>query len=288
VSLDVAAPASLGGRHLGVGAIGPDRVRANAELVAAYGGVDESEAGSARAALFEALNRIQPWPFAWRREPAEPVLTFGDEPHFHPETLAHVMIVDELPEDWRYPPGERPPLAEGVARGRELLRDVAPGTLEGLDLLIGELLFGRRSLKSGGSMSSVVGVIWLGPKEPWSPARYAEALAHEYTHHALFLEDMTRGVFSRPVSEMDTAGVVRSAILRRPRGYDKSFHSALVSLVIVQLGQRLGDDRSHLLAPLATTLAELREKGEFLTDNGLAVLDEMEQLHAAVEAGARP
>ncbi len=268
-------------RNLGVTAISPERVRANAGLVAQYGGATPpADDRELRSALLETLNRLQPWQIAFVEEPMAPLVTFGAESHFHGDTLAAVMLEEELPEGWMYPEAERQPLRDGVGRGREILAEVAPGTLAGIDFLVGEIVFGRRTLKSGGSLSSIVGVIWLGPKEPWSDQRFAEALAHEYTHHALFLEDMTRGLFSQPVSEMDTDGLVRSAILQRPRGYDKSFHSALVSMVMIELAQELGDASVHarLAPPLHVTVDELDAKAEFLTTNGRGVLGEMRDL----------
>lgn len=276
VGIAAAEPAGRGGRFLGVSAISPERVHDNARLVLEYGQPSTGE--SLRTGLFEGLNALQPWKFAYRQAPAQPLLTFGDEPMFHPKTLAHLMLREDLPREWQYPVELRDRLRQGVERGRALLAEFAPGTLDGLDFLIGEVVFGRCPDMSGGSLSDVIGVIWLGPKEDWSDIRWAEALAHEYTHHALFLEDMTRCIFPRPVSEMDTDGLVRSALLQRPRGYDKSWHSALVSLVLMQLADAHGGGHAryaHLLEPLSGTLHDLAVKEEFLTKNGKATLEEM-------------
>ena len=84
-------------------------------------------------------------------------------------------------------------------------------------------------------------------------------------------------VFSEPVPEMDENGLVTSAVLKRPRGYDKSFHSAFVSFAILQFYRGLGENPNDApsIAALQNTLAELIEKKTFLTPNGLAVLDQL-------------
>ncbi len=266
---------------LGVPALRYERVLDNMALVANYGGAKHgSDPEAIRVSCFQTLNRVQPWQFNFAETPMKPIASFGDEEHFEAATLAHLMLRDELPEDWQYSERERKPLSAGVESGRELLREVAPETLATLDLLIGELVFGMTAQKSGGSISDIIGVIWLGPKEPWSSQRFAEALAHELVHHSLFLEDMTRGIFSQSVDEMDSErGLVRSALLQRPRGYDKSYHSALVSLVIIELASAVdgtGQQKYEgLIAPLRVTLEGLEQKDEFLTNNGARILVEM-------------
>jgi len=268
--------------HLGVDALSPERVQSNAELVVQYAEGTADGQVRPRVALFENLNRLQPYAFRYAERPARPVLSFGDEADFRPETLSHLMLLDgPLPEGWQYTPAERVHHRDAIAEARAIVGKFAPGTVEGLDLLVGEIVFGQCPDKSGGSLSDVIGVIWLGPKTRWTSARYAETLAHEYTHHALFLEDMTRGIFSRTVPEMDSVGLVHSALLQRPRGYDKSFHSALVSAVMMQLADRMDAPPSSyrgLVGALSRTLDELSERSSFLTDNGKEVLAQMRQL----------
>ena len=96
-------------------------------------------------------------------------------------------------------------------------------------------------------------------------------------HQCLFLEDMVKTVFSEPVPEMDENGLVTSAVLQRPRGYDKSFHSAFVSFAILQFYRGLGENQNDApsIAALQNTLGELIEKRTFLTPNGVAVLDQL-------------
>lgn len=177
---------------------------------------------------------------------------------------------------------------EGVLAGRQVLAEVAPETLETLDLLIGELTFGKAPLKSGGSIGDVIGAIWLGPKEPWTAQRYAEALAHELVHQILFLEDMTHTIFAHSLDEMsEDAGLINSAILQRPRSFDKAYHSALVSLVVVQLARAMGvrgERFDGLMRPTRVTLDEMLEKPEYVTPNGQRVLGEIDALWYETEA----
>ena len=58
------------------------------------------------------------------------------------------------------------------------------------------------------------------------------------------------------------------------RGYDKSFHSAFVALVLARFYRRLGMKvkAKQPLTPLWTTVSELVENTTFLTPHGRNVL----------------
>jgi hypothetical protein len=266
-----------------------DRVLENMRLVAQHSQASVADdPGSVRVAFFETTNEVLPWRFNYQREPATPLCSFGDEPDFPFDTLQHLMLLDELPAGWRYDPDERTAQVEGVQAGRQVLADITPETLATLDLMIGELIFGKAPLKSGGSIGDVIGAIWLGPKEPWSAQRYAEGLAHELVHQILFLEDMTHTIFAHSLDEMsEETGLISSAILQRPRSFDKAYHSALVSLVVIQLARAMGvagERFDGLMAPTRTTIDEMLAKPQYMTDNGRRVLDEIDALWYQTEA----
>jgi hypothetical protein len=271
----------------GVSTLTFDRVLDNMRLVVEHFGRPVSDdPATIRLAFFEEMNRVQPWRFNYQRDPAVPVITLGDEPWFEAETLRHLMLVDELPDGWRYQPHEYPQLRQGVEAGRAILREIAPETLAVLDLLIGELVFGKEPKKSGASIGDVIGVIWLGPKDSWTAQRYAEALAHELVHNILFLEDMTHSIFTQSVDDMSTGeGLITSAILQRPRSYDKAYHSALVSLVVVLLARALGESAPRfdgLIEPTRVTIDQMLAKPQYLTENGYRILEEMDRLWRAL------
>lgn len=272
----------------GVSTLGPERVLENMRSVLAFARRSPGDDATAtRAEFLDVLNDVQPWKFSYQRSPAKPLVTFGDEPHFNERTLKHLMLLPELPPDWQHSAAEREEIVERLEEGRALLAEVAPSAIQTLDLLVGELVFGTAPLRSGGSIGDVIGVIWLGPKERWTAHRFAEALAHEAVHQILFLEDMTRSVFARSTDEMgEEEGLIRSALLQRRRSYDKAYHSALVSLVVIQLAEALGDRAPRfeaLMAPTRVTIDEMRRKPQYLTDNGLFVLEEMDELMRSME-----
>lgn len=272
----------------GVSTLSRERVLENMARVVEFAGeTTGDEPAEIRATFMRVLNQSLPYPFNYQVDPPQPLLTFGDEPEFKARTLEHLMLVPELPAGWQYSEQERPALDAGVAEGRALLGEVAPEMLETVDLLIGELVFGRADIRSGGSIGDSIGVIWLGPKGGWSAHRYAEALAHETVHNVLFLEDMVRTIFACPTPQLEEEdALIRSALLQRRRSYDKAYHSALVSLVVIQLADALGERAPRfdgLVAPTRTTIDEMLRKPQFLTDNGRVVLEEMDQLMRTLE-----
>lgn len=274
----------------GVSALAFDRVLENMRLIVRYSRASvDDDPGSIRVAFFETINEVLPWRFNYQREPRTPLCSFGDEDGFRFDTLQHLMLLDELPAAWRYDAEGRRAQLEGIRAGRQVLADIAPETLDTLDLLIGELLFGKAPMKSGGSIGDVIGAIWLGPKEPWTPQRYAEALAHELVHQILFLEDMTHTIFAHSLDEMsEEAGLINSAILQRPRSFDKAYHSALVSLVVVQLARAMGvtgERFDGLMRPTRVTIDAMLAKPQYMTDNGRRVLDEIDALWHQAKAG---
>jgi hypothetical protein len=272
----------------GVSTLGRERVLENMRRVAEFGGrAPGDEPADVRAAFMDVLNRSQPYRFNYQLDPERPLLTFGDEPEFEARTLEHLMLLPELPDGWRYSQQEQRELTAGVEQGRALLGEVAPEALETLDLLIGELVFGKTEIRSGGSIGDAIGVIWLGPKDGWSAHRFAEALAHEMVHNVLFVEDMVRTIWACPTPQLEEEdGLIRSALLQRRRSYDKAYHSALVSLVVIQLADALGERAPRfegLLAPTRVTIDEMLAKRQYLTENGRFVLGEMDELMRSLE-----
>jgi hypothetical protein len=234
--------------------------------------------GDLRASFLGAIEKLQALHVRMYPSAQTVTPTFTPEAEEIPAWLA-VMAIPRLPEDWEYTGGDRRVVEEKIAGALSLIREVDADTFGSINTLIGTFLLARLEGFEGGSISSLIGAIWiaLGPDRPVED--FAELIVHESVHNALFLEDMVHGVFVDGEARLgEEDALVTSAILRIPRGYDKAFHSAVVSVVLAELDQRLGraDKAASSLEPLLATLTGLREKADMLTDNGRRVLTELE------------
>lgn len=257
-----------------------ENVYANARELCTY--ASELEPGAPgsldfRNAVLRALNRLQSVPMPFQEESFDPVLDFGDQGDL--ALFRELLTVDELPSDWRYEAGERERIEASVVEALSMLEAADGAVTRSLTTIVGALIFARRAHFGGGSVSHLIGTIWLGPSPTWTPLEYAENLLHEYVHQCLFLDEMVNTIFSTTVPRMaEEDALVTSTILRRRRGYDKSFHSAFVAAVIMQLYRRLAREAPEhaSLQPARLTAAELRERSQFLTPHGLELLDELD------------
>ena len=136
----------------------------------------------------------------------------------------------------------------------------------------------QKAGRGGGSVSSLIGAVWINPQPEWSVPQLAEVIFHEWVHHVLFLEDMVQRIFKASQDEMDAnGGLVRSAILRTPRSLDKSFHSLAVALATSWFREAIGQESGarQLRSHCGSTIADLHNKQEMLTEHGRGLLDEM-------------
>ena len=270
--------------------IRPETVYANARELCAYASEPgPGEPGTLRfhTAVMRALNRLQAVPMPFREDSFEPVLDFGD--HGDLALFKELLTVDELPSDWRYEAGERERIEASVTEALSVLEEVDAAVSRSMKTIVGALIFARRAHFGGGSVSHLIGTIWLGPSPKWPSLDYAENLLHEYVHQCLFLDEMVNTIFSATVPRMaEEDALVTSTILRRRRGYDKAFHSAFVAAVIMQLYRRLGRQAPEhaSLQPAVVTAAELRERQQFLTRHGVELVDELDGVLAELGAEA--
>ena len=217
--------------------IRPDAVYANARELCTYALEPEpGESGTLgfRNSVLHTLNRLQSVAMPFREESFELVLDFGDDADL--ALFTELLTVDEMPSDWRYDESERARIETSVVEALSLLEELDAAVARSLKTIVGALIFARRAHFGGGSVSHLIGTIWLGPAPTWTPSDYAENLLHEYVHQCLFLDEMVNTIFSATVSRMaEEDALVTSTILRRRRGYDKAFHSAFVAAVIMQM-----------------------------------------------------
>jgi HEXXH motif-containing protein len=282
------APLSLRGPATGdpIGAQLPvlsrDAVTRNARAVASFAGT--AAAGGDRACFLSALNTLQRFRLPIDLSHDEIVVSFGDE--IDVALLSHLMAVEAPPRDRRFTGQEQAGIRQNVSDALALIRRVDPDSWSSLHVVVGALLCARREHFDGGSISSLIGAIWLALEATRPVIDFAEIIVHEYVHQCLFLDDMVNGIFIGGETDLGVdEGLVTSAILRRKRGYDKAFHSAFVAAVLAIFYAACGraDRAAQFLGPVHVTLGELEEKATFLTDHGRDVLG---QLAALVRLGA--
>ncbi len=228
-----------------------------------------------RGSFLTALNKIQPYKFHFDQDGTLPFLNFGEESVHNPETLKHLLILEELPDNWKYLPQEIEQIKGHVRGAFQILKDLDPEVFSAFQVLIGTLVFGRKAHYDGGSLSSLIGAIWVGLSPDQADLDYAELILHEFVHHALFLDDMVNRIFLVGEARLaQSDGLVQSAILKIRRGYDKAFHSAFVAFVLAQLYQKMGEPTKaqEFIEPLLITVSGLQANTKFLTTHGQAIL----------------
>lgn len=129
----------------------------------------------------------------------------------------------------------------------------------------------------GGSVSGIVGFIWINPQPEWKVLDFAEHIYHEFIHNVLFIDDMVNCIFPDPQACAEPDGLVTSTILKWKRPLDRSYHAACVSIGIMHLYHMLRDTRSdrNFLGDLSITVSELNEKTSLLGDQGILLLNLM-------------
>jgi hypothetical protein len=263
-------------RPLGTSVIHPDRVRKNARAAAEFAGTLEE--GALRRSYLAAMMRIQPARLDFRPDEDEILIDFDPKSQEEKETFALIMSVDALPEGWAYPLEERPLIAQRIRDALALIGEMEPELLRSIHTLVGSFLMARMEGFDGGSLTNVVGAIWMAMPPSRPVVDFAEFIVHEFVHQALFLEDMVHCVFLDGEAGMAESDLrVTSAIQKIPRGYDKSFHSAFVAFTLSRFFERLDlpERVGEFLEPLRVTVPELGQDTRFLTDHGRVVLGEL-------------
>ena len=166
-----------------------------------------------------------------------------------------------------------------VVDGLRRFRCLFPETFSVFCTAVPYLILARSDAHTAsGGVSSRIGFVWLDPSKAATGNGVGEALFHEYLHQVLFLEDMVRTIFCHdPYALSQSENMVVSAIRGVPRGYARSYHSALVATGLVEYRARLSDisGARALLPALWPCLHALAQKRDLLTDNGAELLDQL-------------
>jgi hypothetical protein len=240
-----------------------------------------------RRGYLSALNAIQNHPFPNSMISDDVVFDFGDGPESE-AALKELLDTDPLPEGWQVSPDEQDAMRDAMVESLAWIDRLDPDLHRNMRVVVAGFIVARRPNLEGGSISALMGPIWLDPAADWIVYTYVENMVHEYVHQCLFLDEMVHTIFSRySVDEMSTPdALVTSTILKRRRPYDKAYHSAFVSHVLAQLYLQQSEDqkaRGYLESTRSTT-DELLERPEFASPNGMRLLrelsDEVDQLLA--------
>lgn len=168
-------------------------------------------------------------------------------------------------------------IASAIADAFVLIKAVSIDLHDAIRSMIGAIACIRRE-GSSGTVSSMVGLLWLNPTPGWSILDYAENIVHEFIHNTIFLADMVEKIFTTPHWYTPEDALVVSAIKKYPRGINISYHSVLVALgLTIFMSKANQPKRAETLASgLEETLDGLSQKSSrFLSDYGTKILSQI-------------
>lgn len=176
-----------------------------------------------------------------------------------------------------YPIEERELVTYKINKAMDLLYMLNPNLGELVFKHLGTVVFAKKAGLGGGSISNLLGLLWLNPPKKWSVVDYAEALYHEFIHNSLFIDDMVNGIFPEPERCLEPEALTISTILKIKRPIDRSFHAANVAIGIMHFYYLLGDNEKmyQYKNDLNLTLTELNARKEYFGECGLQILEQM-------------
>lgn len=120
--------------------------------------------------------------------------------------------------------------------------------------LITDIFVLPSDVAKGGSTSQAIGVVWANPKLTYVVTDLVEMLVHEFSHHAMFLDELRYGHYFYPLV-LERSTWAHSAILNVRRPLDKVLHSIVVALEILLFrDQCLGHPAKPRIHPPTETL----------------------------------
>lgn len=274
-----------GRTSFGPSVIQPTRVAANAWTVSRFGtsSLPEDPPDAwlpVRQRYLSTLNQVQNHPFPAEMIGDDLTLDFGTTPDAE-AALRELLAADPLPQGWKYSPSEQDHIRQCADEAIHSIAELDPALHYGLRVIVAGFMFARSTDLEGGSISALMGPIWLGPSPSWSPATYVENMIHEYVHQCLFLDEMVSTIFTEfSVPRMSTPdALVTSTILKRRRPYDKAYHSAFVAHVLAQyyLAQGETEKARSYLESTRSTVDELLDRQQYASANGLSLLTELSE-----------
>lgn len=182
-----------------------------------------------------------------------------------------------------FSPPEQERIVHAITDAFSYIRAVDADLHDAIRLQIATITPVRRE-GSSGTVSSMVGLIWLNPTPAWTVVDFAENLVHEFIHNTIFLADMVNKIFTTPHWYAPDDGLVVSAIKQYPRAVNIAYHSAFVAIGLALFLARANQyaRAAELTTGIATTLAGLKEKGDrFLSPYAASAVARLEALAVA-------
>lgn len=183
----------------------------------------------------------------------------------------HQAIERRRPEKVRH-------MADRVVEAMAMLDVYLPECAFIIDLVLTRIFFAEVPLSLGGSTARAIGVVWFNLPHTLGVLDIVELLAHETTHHVLFLDILTHGPHVDPIHTMHLA---RSAIRRTPRPLSCALDSLVVAVELLECRShfvRTGMPKVHeegahpatdvLLEGAMDTISDLEQQMQLLTPRG--------------------
>lgn len=233
---------------------------------------------SLKSIYFESINKIQITEVPYDEEKIN--ITYYDK--ILQDKLLELKMIDEddLKQDNHiYFPKEQNIITDRIEKALKLIKILHPDLHEIINTLVGTFLILKKDLFGGGSVSNVMGLIWLNPQEDWSIIKYAEAIYHEFIHQSIFLDDMVNSMFPDANACATEEALVTSTILKMKRPLDKSYHAAGVSIGIMHLYYMFNDIKNSkiYMRDLKVTIDEISNRTNYLGDQGIYTLKNLEK-----------
>ncbi|WP_238668771.1 aKG-HExxH-type peptide beta-hydroxylase [Staphylococcus felis] len=225
---------------------------------------------------FKSINKIQSTEVPYNKEKIN--VTFFDK--ILQDKLLELGMIDKNDlenNNHIYSDEEQKVIRYRLEKALELIKMLHPDLHKLINTLVGTFLILKKDLFGGGSVSNVMGLIWLNPQKDWSIIQYAESVYHEFIHQSIFLDDMVNSMFPDANACATEDALVTSTVLKIKRPLDRSYHAAGVSIGIMHLYYLFNDINNSTLymKDLQVTLNEINERTKYLGEQGIYTLDIM-------------
>ena len=233
-------------------------------------GTGLEENASLKEKYFEAINKLQSVKVPYSTEGI--IISFEDK--YLQKSLLDLEMID--PEDLVnnehiFSSEEQKETNKRIEKALQLIKFLHRDLYELIETIVGSFLILKKEHFGGGSVSNILGMIWLNPQKDWNVIDCAEAIYHEFIHQSIFLDDMINSIFPNSNACAQDDALVTSTILKRKRPLDRSFHAAGVSLGVMHLYYLLHDkEKSYQhYDDFKQTIKEINDKTQFLDEHGI-------------------
>lgn len=238
-------------------------------------GSEVSETANLKEKYFDSINKLQATKVPYSEKNI--IINFYDE-YLQNELLGLKMIDKEdlVDNQHIYNEEEQEEIENRIQKALNLIKLLHKDLYELIETIVGSFLILKKKNFGGGSVSNILGMIWLNPQKNWSVIDCAEAIYHEFIHQSIFLDDMINSIFPDANACAEDDALVTSTILKRKRPLDRSYHAAGVSLGVMHLYYMLHDKKGSYqhFDDFKTTIEEINQKTQYLDEHGKYILGE--------------